>query len=64
MVGKLVDGPSSVLPKRPRGQTLATSAATAANSAAKPALARSDAAAKFRAFRQASRRHGVEDRTS
>jgi len=57
-------GPSSVLPKRPRGQTLATSATTAVGStAAKPALARSDAGAKFRAFRQASRRHGGEDRT-
>ena len=58
------DGPSSVLPKRPRGQTLATFATTAVGSAAaKPALARSDAGAKFRAFRQASRRDDVEDRT-
>jgi hypothetical protein len=58
------DGPAPGLPKRRRGQAFATSATAAESSAvAKPTLARSDAGAKFSAFRQASRRHGVEDRT-
>lgn len=54
----------SELPKRPRGQTLVAAAARAAErSTEKPARPRSDAGARFSAFRQASRVLSRIDRT-
>jgi signal transduction histidine kinase len=50
-----VEGELPVLPQRRRGQTLAAAPRTVASPAAKSSLPRSDAGAKFSAFRQASR---------